>query len=265
MGKPAKLVQTGRSLEFGHDVDSEMVAEIATDTRKRVFDFNVVGAQFVRRSDARQHHELRRSDRAGGHDHLPVRARLFRFATAKILHSGCASGLNLNRTDKTLCRDRQVCSAKRRFQIADRCRASALVSDSCLVNAGAMLNGTVKVRAVGNAKLLTGANECQRHRLRVGNIGHAQRTGCAVVLIRKYLVAFSADEELPDVVKRPARTSLFVAPPVIVDRISACEHQCIDRRPAANDLGLRIRNFPTVGVNLRSRLESPSQWPGASS
>ena len=128
-----------------------------------------------------------------------------------------------------------------------------------LIVADAVLDGAVEIVVEGNARLLRRAEEGVADRRRIDGIGDAQRAAIAVIGVDEALVVLGALEIGQDLLVAPARAAGLRRPGVVVLGVAARVELRVDRRAAADDLGLGVPDDAAVEMLLRHGAPAPAR------
>ena len=212
-------------------------------------------------TDAGEHQQLGRADRSGTDDHLAVGPQDFR------LRSGLCNDLDADRPalldhdarDHDAGADRQILAVADRLQIGDRGRRPSGVSLRQLIVADAFLAGAVEIGIEGYPHLLAGAEIGLADRQWRDRVRHAERSLIAVEIVGVALVVLGTLEVGQHVAIAPAGKALLLLPGVVVARVAARVDLGIDRRSAADHLGLRVAEDAVLHVLLRHGRPAPGR------
>ncbi len=230
-----------------------MVLQVRTDLRLIEDDGNAEIRQMVGGTDAGKLEDARRADGAGRQDHLR-RSRQPR--SVGQLDAPGAPVLDDDAADLRPGADRQVLSAPVRREIGHRRRRTPRIALGELVEADAVLLFAGHVLVARDAELRGSLEIGLADRQRRARPRHAERPALAVKLVVESVVVLGLPEIGQHVVIAPA-VAAHLAPLVIIERVAAGVDLRVDRRAAADHLGLGVAEDPIVHVALRHRRPAP--------
>jgi hypothetical protein len=144
-----------------------------------------------------------------------------------------------------------------RIEIGRGGRGPARVALRELVEADAFLAGAVDVVIVGDAHFLRGAKIGVADRQRRDRHRDAERAAVGMIVVDEPLVVLGAFEIGEDFAIAPAFAAFLSRPGVVVERIASRVNLRVDRRSAAEHLGLRVAQDAPVHMALRHGLPAP--------
>ncbi len=210
-----------------------------------------------RLADAGQFQKLRRIDRAGADDDLPVRAGFVLLAVHIVSHADAALALDQQAFGQRIGLDRQVWPPARGVEIAEGGAHPAAIADGRLGHADAVLLRAVIVLGVFDADFAGRLDQRVVDRSGLVAFGDLQRPAAAAVfVVRVALVAFHVPENRQHLAVAPAAIA-ELRPGVVVLRLAAHEDHAVDRRRAAQQLAARDGNAALAGALVGFRRIQP--------
>ena len=216
------------------------------------FTGDVVGAQFVRIADAREHQELRRVDDAAAQNHFAPGVRRHRLAVLYIFDAGRALAVENKPRHQRIDFDVQIVARQRRAQIGVGSAAAAAVAHRHLPDAKTFLLGAV---VIGRGLVARG-KPCRRKRIdqRIGKPRHLrrQRAVAAAIKARAALPGFLAPEIRQHMHIGPRRKARG-RPAVVIAAMAAHIGHGVDRRRAADNAAAGAFEATAAGRGLGFR------------
>ena len=128
-----------------------------------------------------------------------------------------------------------------------------------LIVAHAILLGAIEIVVEGNARLLRRAQEGVADGDGVDGIGDAERPAVGVIGVDELLIVLGAFEIGQDLAVGPAGATGFADPGIVVLGVAAGIELGVDRRAAADHLGLREPDLAPAPMLLRNRAPAPAR------
>ena len=234
-----------------------MVLKILADAGRIEDDFDAGLAQMRRRTNARQHQDLRRLQRAGAEDDFTAGAQLADSVILLVFDADGAAALEQNFSHARAAFDPQIIAPPDMGLKIGARRAPALaIFLSQLIDAEAFLILAVEIVAQGHLRLARGLDE----NAVIGVIGararHIERPVRPVETVVKILVAFRLPEIGQHLRIGPAASALL-GPMIVIAGGSARIDHGVDGRRTAERLAARLIAAPAVEARLRRRFERP--------
>src|ERR1700730_1649081 len=233
-----------------------MILQIGADAGPVEHDWNAKLLQLLRRTDAGQHHDLRRADRAGGEDDFTTAARRPRLSALGPAHAGGTPAVEHDAFGQAAGFEPQIGAFERRLEEGTRRRpapAALLVdvegADAFVVAAVEVGNGFDAGLFGGGAK---GIEQVPAHPRR----RHVPLAADRVRLAFAEEMIFVALEIRQHVVPAPAAQA-ELAPVIVVGGLAAHIDHGVDRRRAADHLAARIIEAAAVEAFLWLGLKTP--------
>jgi len=233
-----------------------VVVQVPADAGQVVHDAQAQRRQLAARPDSRQQQDLRRQQRAGGHQHLVPRADLLEPAGTPELHAAGAPAFEQHAGGVRAGEHGEVAAAPVGRQVGPG-RAEALaVPVRDLVRADAFLLRAVEVVVEDMARRAARVVEGLQQLVGAAQVRHVERAGAPVELAAQALVVLGAAEVGQHVVVGPARVALG-RPVVVVGTVAADVDHRVDRARAAQHLAARLPAGAPVQALLRHGVEVP--------
>ena len=211
----------------------------------------------IGRPDARQLQQPRRPDRAGRQEDF---ARRHQSGAVREVHPGGPAVLDHDPPHLRAQFDGQVLTVPVRGDIGHRGRGPAHVALGQLVIGDAILLFAVHIEVARDAQLRRCLEIGLAHRKGRARFAHAERAALAVVAVVPGLVVFGFAVVGQHVVVAPP-CAAHLAPFIVVQRVAAGIDLRVDRRAAADDLGLGVAEDLVLHVALRDRVPAPAADP----
>ncbi len=186
-----QAVGTGQLVD---QVDAVVIAQIRADLGRVVNNRDTQRFQMVRRTDAGKHHQLGRSDRAGGDQHFALGRGGHFVSGMTVAHGLGAAVLDHDARHLAIGLDGEVLPVLDRLQIGDSGRTAPRVAGRRLIDAGPALLRAVEIRIVGHAILLAGLHKDLAHLLGRLQVRDAERSLRVVPLAGQRVIALGAQE-----------------------------------------------------------------------
>ncbi len=217
-------------------------------------------SQMFSGSNAREHQQLRRGDRAGTENNFPPRTERCYLAPMPHLHSACPTLLNQDFFHQRIREDGQVGARLHRCEVGAAGTAAFAPVDGDIGRAEAFPHGTVGVVIVGVTSLLAGFDKRQGEGVADTGTSHLYRAIVAVPLILRRVKVLRPTEIGQNLGPGPAITALG-GPVIVVGRHAAIVHHPVDTAGAAKNLAAWRVQAAVVQVFLRLGQVGPG--PGA--
>src|SRR5579872_675490 len=201
--------------------------------------------ELVGAADAGQHENLRRIDRAGREDDLPIGAGVKAFAVAPIFHRHGAAALDDNSLSQGVRGDDKIRPPKNRAQESFRGAAPLAVPDRKIIAAEAFLLLAIEIVIDGVARLPAGFDEQVEERILAARAANGQRPPGAMKGVAALDMAFRLAKVWEDFRIAPAGKA-ELRPAIVIAAIAAHIDHAIDRRGAAQRLAARPIDLPAV-------------------
>src|SRR5580692_4286254 len=234
-----------------------MIAQILANALELVANLDADAFEPFWLADAGQFQKLRRIDRTGADDDLPVGAGFVLLAVCIVAHADAALALDQQAFGQRVGLDRQVWPPSRRIQIADGGAHPATTADRRLGHADTVLRRAVIVPGVGDADLAGRLDQRVVNRPALVTFADLQRPAAAAVLVVGIaLVTFHVPENRQYLAVAPAAIA-ELRPGIVVLRLAAHEDHAVDRRRPTQQLAARNRNAALAGALVRLRRIQP--------
>ena len=229
-------------------IAAKMIHQVPAHMRRVMDHVDAHIAQMRGRADPRQHHQLRRVDRAAAENDLPGAGDM-RPALLHIFDPGRAAPLHHDARRHRARLDPQVLQAARAPQIRLRGRGAPPPGGRDLVGTRAFKRGAVIVGVGGDARLLGCLDVGARQRVhRAVHIRHRQRPVAAAMRAGAARPFLQPAKDGRDIVPAPARRGR--GPLGVVIRVPAHPDHRVDRGRSAQNLAAR----PVDGAPVQLRL-----------
>src|ERR1700720_4767793 len=200
-----------------------MVAQVLANALELVANLDADAFEQFRLADAGQFQKLRRIDRTGADDDLPVGAGFVLLAVDLVAHADAALAFDQQAFGQRIGLDSQVWPPSRRIQIANGGAHPTTTADRRLGHADTVLRGAVIVLGVSDADLAGRLNQRVVDRSALVAFGDLQRpVAAAVLVVGLTLVTFHFPENGQHFSVAPAAIA-ELRPGVVVLRLAAHE------------------------------------------
>ena len=212
--------------------------------------------QQLRTADTRQLEDLRRVDGPRGQHDFAARAGLRDGAADLVFDAGAALAVEQHAQRVRLRHHPQVRPAHRRAQVAERGAHAPPAADRRLCLDHALLVFAVVVRVSLVAGGNGGGEQRVIQRVLVRDFRNMQRPVGAADAARAVLIGFHALEHRTNILPAPAAAA-HLRPGVVIERLTAHEHQPVDRTGTAEHFSPRHRDLPVRRAGLGLGEEAP--------
>ena len=191
---PGDLVQGVGAPRAIDDARVEVILQVLADPRQIVDHYDAVLLQQLSRPDPGKLQQLRRVDRAAREQHLAPRPGSAHDPVLRIFEAYCALALEQHAVRQCADLDAQIGPPHCRPQIRHRRAAAPHVADGHLQRADPVLLGAVEIRIELMAGLLRSGDKGIVQFVPCPQIGDAQWSANAVMLVGAALLVFGAPE-----------------------------------------------------------------------
>jgi hypothetical protein len=253
---PGDLVQGVGAPRAIDDARVEVILQVLADPRQIVDHYDAVLLQQLPRPDPGKLQQLRRVDRAARQQHLAPRPGSAHDPVLRIFEAYCALALEQHAVRQCADLDAQIGPPHCGAQISHGSAAAPHVADGDLQRSDTVLLGAVKVGVEFMARLLRPGNKGVMQFVAGPQIGDAQWTANAVMLVGAAFLVLGAAEIGQYVLIRPAGIA-ELAPQIEILLLATDVDEPIDRARPAEHLAARPEHAAATQFAKRLGLEHP--------
>src|SRR5215472_10071979 len=254
-----KALGAGQADRFGackDDPGAWMILQILANARQIADHGDIEVAQVLRRANAGEHENLRRSDCTAAQDDLALRALLRASGALLKAHNRGTLALEVNSKDVSICPHGEVGARGGRMQESRRGAVPLAVELRHLVKAEAVLGLAVEIMIAFESGFQSGFDKRVRERIYGAQIADTQGPSRSVVVRSAVFLFFRFLEVGQHVVIAPARVA-EIAPAIVVSAVAADIDHRVDGAAAAQDLAPRPVQTALAQLGFRIGVVGP--------